>query len=191
MIYFGYPLDIHGWKTEPETEPDTKPETETENRGWETIFKPETAEPETRGYPTQTRSAAISTWAAAYVSRHPAVRSMSWLCYVWPRRQRYDAGSNDGMSRELVSPNVRSVRNHHEPEGICDAGANLNACVVSTSAVMPCPKHLQSVVTYWNTRLTWPYVQPTAAIGADARVGQTRTTRPGGPDPAWRAGRCP
>ena len=22
MIYFGYPLDIHGWKTKPETEPD-------------------------------------------------------------------------------------------------------------------------------------------------------------------------
>jgi hypothetical protein len=63
MIYFGYPLDIHGWKTKPETEPepDTKPETETENRGWETIPKPETVKPETRGYPTWTRSAAISS----------------------------------------------------------------------------------------------------------------------------------
>jgi hypothetical protein len=39
MIYFGYPLDIHGWKTKPETEPDTKPETE--NRGWKIISKPE------------------------------------------------------------------------------------------------------------------------------------------------------
>jgi hypothetical protein len=38
MIYFGYPLDIYGWKTKPETEPDTKPETE--NRGWEIIPKP-------------------------------------------------------------------------------------------------------------------------------------------------------
>jgi hypothetical protein len=60
MIYFGYSLDIHGWKTKPETEPDTKPETETENRGWETIPKSEPAGPETRGYPTRTRSAAIS-----------------------------------------------------------------------------------------------------------------------------------
>jgi hypothetical protein len=63
MIYFGYLLDIHGWKTKPETEPDTKPETETENRGWKTIPKPETIGPETRGYPTRTRSAAISTFS--------------------------------------------------------------------------------------------------------------------------------
>jgi hypothetical protein len=60
MIYFGYPWDIHGWKTKPETEPETKPETETENRWWETIPKPETTGPETRGYPTRTWSAAIS-----------------------------------------------------------------------------------------------------------------------------------
>jgi hypothetical protein len=71
MIYFGYPLDIHGWKTKPETEPETKPETETENRGWETIPKPETAGPETRGYPTRTRSAAISrqTQVVSHVGR--------------------------------------------------------------------------------------------------------------------------
>jgi hypothetical protein len=55
MIYFGYPLDIHGWKTKP----DTKPETEPENRGGEIIPKPESAGPETRGYPS--RSAAILT----------------------------------------------------------------------------------------------------------------------------------
>jgi hypothetical protein len=61
MIYFGYPLDIHGWKTKSETEPETKPETETENRGWETISKPETTGSKTHGYPTRTRSAAIST----------------------------------------------------------------------------------------------------------------------------------
>ncbi len=63
MIYFGYPLDIHGWKTKPETEPETKPEPEPEpkNRGWETIPKPEPVGPETRGYPTRTRSAAISS----------------------------------------------------------------------------------------------------------------------------------
>jgi hypothetical protein len=55
MIYFGYPLDIHGWKTKP----DTKNETEPKNRGWETIPKPEPAGPETRGYPFWTWFAAI------------------------------------------------------------------------------------------------------------------------------------
>jgi len=59
MIYFGYPLDIHGWKTKPETEPDWFRGPEPENRGWKTIPKPEPAEPETRGYPPQTRSVAI------------------------------------------------------------------------------------------------------------------------------------
>jgi hypothetical protein len=61
MIYFGYPLDIHGWKTKPKTEPDTKPETEPENRGWEIIPKPEPIGPETRGYPPRTRFVAILT----------------------------------------------------------------------------------------------------------------------------------
>jgi hypothetical protein len=37
MIYYGYPLDIHGWKTKP----DTKPKTEPENREWEIILKSE------------------------------------------------------------------------------------------------------------------------------------------------------
>ena len=59
MIYFGYPLDIHGWKTKPQTELDWFRGPEPENRGWKTIPKPEPAEPETRGYPPQTRSAAI------------------------------------------------------------------------------------------------------------------------------------
>jgi hypothetical protein len=45
MIYFGYPLDIHGWKTKPKTEPDTKPKTEPKNRGWEIIPKSEPAGP--------------------------------------------------------------------------------------------------------------------------------------------------
>ena len=61
MIYFGYPLDIHGWKPKPETEPETKPKPEPENRGRKTNTKPETRKTETRGYPHRTRSAAIST----------------------------------------------------------------------------------------------------------------------------------
>jgi hypothetical protein len=43
MIYFGYPLDIHGWKTKPETEP------ETENCGWETIPNPKPQDPKLAG----------------------------------------------------------------------------------------------------------------------------------------------
>ena len=42
MIYFGYPLDIHGWKPKPETEPETKPKSELENRERKTNTKPET-----------------------------------------------------------------------------------------------------------------------------------------------------
>ena len=60
MIYFGYPLDIHGWKLKPETEPETKPKPEPENRGRKTNTKPEIQKIETRGYPHRTRSAAIS-----------------------------------------------------------------------------------------------------------------------------------
>jgi len=33
MTYFGYLLDIHGWKTKPETEPDRFRGPEPENRG--------------------------------------------------------------------------------------------------------------------------------------------------------------
>ena len=51
MIYFGYPLDIHGWKPKPETEPETKPKPE--NRGRKTNTKPETRKTETRGYRTE------------------------------------------------------------------------------------------------------------------------------------------
>ena len=61
MIYFGYPLDIHGWKPKPKTEPETKPKPEHENRGRKTNTKPETRKTETRGYPHRTQSAAIST----------------------------------------------------------------------------------------------------------------------------------
>ena len=60
MIYFEYPLDIHGWKPKPEPEPETKPKPELENRGRKTNPKPETRKIETRGYPHQTRSATIS-----------------------------------------------------------------------------------------------------------------------------------
>ena len=59
MIYFGYPLDIHGWKTKPETEPDWFRDPEPENRGLKTIPKLKPVEPETRRYPPQTRSVAI------------------------------------------------------------------------------------------------------------------------------------
>ena len=52
MIYFGYPLDIHGWKPKPET----KPKPELENRGRKTNTKSETRKTETRGYPHRTRS---------------------------------------------------------------------------------------------------------------------------------------
>ena len=63
MIYFEYPLDIHGWKPKPETEtePETKPKPELENRGRKTNPKPETRKTKTRGYPHRTRSAAISS----------------------------------------------------------------------------------------------------------------------------------
>ena len=65
MIYFGYPLDIHGWKPKPKTEPETKPKPEPENRGRKTNTKPETRKTKTRGYPHRTRSAVISTPGAA------------------------------------------------------------------------------------------------------------------------------
>ena len=59
MIYFGYPLDIHGWKTKPETEPDWFRGPEPQKPWVKNHPKPEPAEPETRGYPSQTRSVAI------------------------------------------------------------------------------------------------------------------------------------
>ena len=55
MIYFGYPLDIHGWKTKPDRFRGPEPE----NRGQKTTTKTKTAGPKTRGYPNQNRSAAI------------------------------------------------------------------------------------------------------------------------------------
>jgi hypothetical protein len=48
MIYFGYPLGIHGWKSKPETEPDRFRGPELENRGWEILPESETVRPETR-----------------------------------------------------------------------------------------------------------------------------------------------
>jgi len=59
MTYFGYPLDIHGWKTKPETEPDRFRGPEPENRGWKIFPKTEPARTETRGYPTRNRPTAI------------------------------------------------------------------------------------------------------------------------------------
>jgi hypothetical protein len=59
MVYFAYPLDIHGWKTKPKTEPDRFRGPEPENRGWEIIPESEPVKPETRGYPTRNRLAAI------------------------------------------------------------------------------------------------------------------------------------
>ena len=45
MIYFGYPLYIHGWKTKPENEPDRFRGPEPKNRGWEIIPEPEPVKP--------------------------------------------------------------------------------------------------------------------------------------------------
>ena len=45
MIYFGYPLDIHGWKPKSETQPETKPKPEPENRRRKTNPKPEKSKP--------------------------------------------------------------------------------------------------------------------------------------------------
>jgi hypothetical protein len=59
MLYFGYPLGIHGWKSKPETEPDKFRVSEPENHGRKIKPEPETARPETRGYPLQTRPAAV------------------------------------------------------------------------------------------------------------------------------------
>jgi hypothetical protein len=66
MTFFGYPLDIHGWKTRPETEPDKFRSSKPENRGWKIQTKPKPARPETRGYPTRNRPIAILTPAAAH-----------------------------------------------------------------------------------------------------------------------------
>jgi hypothetical protein len=61
MTYFGYPLDIHGWKTIPETEPepDKFRSPEPENRGRKIQTKPKPARPETHGYPTRNRPIVI------------------------------------------------------------------------------------------------------------------------------------
>jgi hypothetical protein len=59
MTYFGYPLDIHGWKTRPETEPNKFRSSKPENRGRKIQTKPKPAIPETREYPTRNRPIAI------------------------------------------------------------------------------------------------------------------------------------
>ena len=68
MIYFEYPLDIHGWKPKPET----KPKPELENRGRKTNSKPETRKTETCGYPHRTRSTAISNLICPILSKSKA-----------------------------------------------------------------------------------------------------------------------
>jgi len=52
MIYFGYPLDMHGWKPKPETEPETKPKPEPENRGRKPTPNPKPEKPK----PADTRT---------------------------------------------------------------------------------------------------------------------------------------
>jgi len=61
MIYFGYLLDIYGWKTKPESKPHRFRSPEPENRGQKTTTKTKTTGPETHGYPNQNRPAAILT----------------------------------------------------------------------------------------------------------------------------------
>ena len=78
MIYFEYPLDIHGWKPKSETKPETKPKPELENRGQKTNPEPETRKTETRGYPHRTRSAAISTAAAVAARAAGGPRRGGW-----------------------------------------------------------------------------------------------------------------
>jgi hypothetical protein len=56
MTYFGYPLDIHGWKTRPETEPDKFRSSEPENRGRKIQTKPKPARHETCGIWPETAS---------------------------------------------------------------------------------------------------------------------------------------
>jgi hypothetical protein len=53
MLYFGYPLGIHGWKPKPETEPDKFRVSKPKNHGQKIKPEPETARPETRGYPPE------------------------------------------------------------------------------------------------------------------------------------------
>ena len=79
MIYFGYPLDIHGWKPKPETEPETKPKPEPENHGQKTNTKPETRKTETRGYPHRTRFAAISRPTAHHLG--VGIRFFGSVCF--------------------------------------------------------------------------------------------------------------
>ena len=52
MIYFGYPLDIHGSKPKPETEPEIKPKPELENRGRKPTPNPKPEKPK----PADTRT---------------------------------------------------------------------------------------------------------------------------------------
>jgi hypothetical protein len=65
MIYFGYPLDIHGWKTKPETEPNRFRGPKPKNRKREIIPEPKSIRPVTRGYPIRNRPAAILNATAA------------------------------------------------------------------------------------------------------------------------------
>jgi len=66
MIYFEYPLDIHGWKPKPETEPETKPKPELETVGEKPTPnpKPEKLKPaDTRTEPDPLPS--LSSWRSS------------------------------------------------------------------------------------------------------------------------------
>ena len=72
MIYFEYPLDIHGWKPNPETEPETKPKPELENRGRKTNPnpKPEKSKPaDTRTEPDPLPSLVPASFSACRAGR--------------------------------------------------------------------------------------------------------------------------
>jgi hypothetical protein len=94
MIYFGYPLDIRGWKTKPE--PDWFRGPEPENRGWEIIPEPKPAKPKTRGYPTRNRPAAIlkpPIWASVCLP--------TWLV----ARHQPPATTNNPLKQQLQQGN--------------------------------------------------------------------------------------
>jgi hypothetical protein len=68
MIYFGYPLDIHGWKTKPETKPDRFRAPNPKIVDEKLPPKPKPLDPKTRGYPNQNRSVAILSTIALDLS---------------------------------------------------------------------------------------------------------------------------
>ena len=81
MIYFGYPLDIHGWKPKPKTEPETKPKPEPENRGQKPTPNPKPEKPkptDTRTEPDPLPSLDCSDPPPAVSGGKPATRRAGW-----------------------------------------------------------------------------------------------------------------